>query len=264
MSGSHLESGCHALDDGRVRLHGPAAALCRWFDERFLRMALQSGATECRFPATIARDTLARAGFLEAFPGGATALAARPDRGDYMLCPAVCYHAYAWLAGARLEAPATLTAVHTCFREADRANAGRSRFWEFTMREVVFIGSAEWVTARRDEWAQRIGSFVEGLELRGAIEPATDPFFGDSGRGKRLLQQVKGLKLELRVDCDAAPLAVASFNRHETFFSSRFGFELAGGGEAHSACVAFGLERWAMAYLDQRGGAAAADLVAGR
>jgi seryl-tRNA synthetase len=262
VSSTHLGSGFATLDDGRVRLHGTAAALCRWFDDQFLRMALDSGATECRFPATIPRQTLARAGFLAAFPGGATALAHDGGGTDYLLCPAVCYHAYDWLAGSSLDAPATVTAVHTCFREADRATAARSRLWEFTMREVIFVGTAEWVTARRDEWARRIGTFAEGLQLRGAIEPATDPFFGEAARGMRLLQQVKGLKLELRMDCDDAQIAVASFNRHETFFSSRFAFELAGGVEAHSACVAFGLERWALAFLDQRGAAAAAALVA--
>jgi seryl-tRNA synthetase len=262
VSGAHLGPGFAALEDGRARLHGTAAALCRWFDDQFLRMALESGAIECRFPSTIPRQTLARAGFLEAFPGGATALAPHTAAGDYLLSPAVCYHAYGWLGGSRLDAPATLTAVQMCFREADRAASARSRLWEFSMREVVFVGSADWVTARRDEWAQRIKAFAVGLQLRGAIEPATDPFFGSAGRGKRLLQQVKGLKLELRMECDETRVAVASFNRHETFFSNRFAFTLAGGGEAHSACVAFGLERWALAFLDQRGAAAAAALVA--
>ena len=261
MSGAHLGPGFAALEDGRARLHGIAAALCRWFDGRFLQMALESGATECRFPSTIPRETLARAGFLDAFPRGATALAPNAGVADYLLCPAVCYHAYAWLGGSRLEAPTTLTAVQTCFREADRAAAAHARLWEFTMREVIFVGSADWVTARRDEWAQRIEAFAAGLQLRGAVEPATDPFFGDAGRGRRLLQQVKGLKLELRMDCGDARVAAASFNRHETFFSSRFAIALAGGGEAHSACVAFGLERWALALLDQRGAASAAALV---
>lgn len=258
MSRDHLGAGVTALEDGRVRLHGTAAALCRWFDNQFLRMALESGATECRFPATIPRDTLARAGFLDAFPGGATALVQHASSGDYLLCPAVCYHAYAWLGGIRLDAPVTLTAVHTCFREADRAGATCARLWEFTMREVIFAGSADWVTARCDEWTQRIESFAAGLQLRGAIEPASDPFFGGAGRGRRLLQQIKGLKRELRVDWDDARIAVASFNRHEAFFSSRFAFTIAGGGQAHSACVAFGIERWALAFLDQRGAAAAA------
>jgi hypothetical protein len=64
-----------------------------------------------------------------------------------------------------------------------------------------------------------------------------------------LLQQIKGLKIELRAQMDAkeTPLAISSFNLHETFFSRRLDFHLADGMEAHSGCVAFGLERWALA-----------------
>ena len=261
MKTAHLESGFTTLEDSRARLQGPAAALCRWFDGEFLRMAFAAGATECRFPATILRETLAQAGYLDAFPRGATSLARGEGAGDYLLCPAVCYHAYSWLAGSRLAAPTTLTAVQTCFREADRGTKDRSRLWEFTMREVIFAGPAEWVTARRDEWAQRVRTFATRLGLSGSLEPATDSFFGDAARGRRLLQQLKELKVELRLDADDGPIAVASANLHETFFSSRFSFALAGGGEAHTACVAFGLERWALAFLHQRGAAAAAALI---
>lgn len=261
MTGAHFAADDAMLEDGRLRLYGPGAALCRWLDDRFLRMALDSGATECRFPATIARETLARAGYLDAFPDGATIVSGERSGGDYLLCPAACYHAYAWLAGTRLERPMTLTTVQTCFREADRASASRSRLWEFTMREVIFVGPAEWVRARCDEWTPRIAAFAAGLDLGGTVEPATDPFFGAPGRGRRLLQQVKELKRELRVDCEGAAVAIASVNRHETFFSSRFAFDLAGGGEAHSGCVAFGIERWALALLERRGPDGAAALV---
>lgn len=252
--------GFDALEDGRARLHGRAAELCRWFDGKFLRMALDAGAIECRFPSTIARDTLARAGYFEAFPDNATALGPRDGAGDYLLCPAVCYHAYAWLENRQLDAPVRLTAVQTCFREADRLAGAPSRLWEFTMREMIFVGEADWVVSQTGEWAERIAVFAASVGLRATLEPATDPFFGDAGRGRRLFQQVKGLKVELRAAYGGDTVAVASFNRHETFFSSRFGLELPGGGTAHSACVACGLERWALAFLDQRGPDAAAAL----
>ena len=261
MTVHHAESVFATAEDGRARLQGTAAALCRWFDGEFLRMALEAGATEYRFPVTISRETLARAGYFDAFPRGATPLARGVGAGDYFLCPAVCYHAYALLSGRRLEAPAMMTAVQNCFREADRAAPARSRLWEFTMREVIFAGPAEWVTARRDEWARRMQTFATRLGLSGSLEPATDPFFGEASRGKRLLQQLKELKLELQLDTADGPIAVASANLHERFFSSRFDFALAGAGEAETACAAFGLERWALAFLDQRGSTAAAALL---
>jgi hypothetical protein len=96
----------------------------------------------------------------------------------------------------------------------------------------------------------RILAFAQSLHLVVQLNAATDSFFaGGEARGRKLLQQIKGLKFELRAQMDAKGtlLALSSFNLHETFFSRRFEFHLAGGMDAYSGCVAFGLERWALA-----------------
>jgi hypothetical protein len=96
----------------------------------------------------------------------------------------------------------------------------------------------------------RILALAQSLGMNVALEAATDPFFGGGeARGRKLLQQVKQLKYELRaqLDVQGTQLAISSFNLHETFFSRRFGFRLHDGGDAYSGCVAFGLERWALA-----------------
>lgn len=254
-------SGFATLGDGRAILRGPAADLVKWFDDRFQAMARTDGAVACRFPATIAEATLARAGYFEAFPQGATALG---DRGrPYWMPPAVCYHVYEMLAGKRFEAPMRLTAAQTCFREADRRALTADRLWEFSMREVVFVGPDEWVAAERGLWASRIEAFARDLRLTGAIAAAADPFFGTIGRGRSLIQQVKGLKQELQLDAGSSTTAVASFNLHETFFGRRFDLTLPDGTPAHTGCVAFGLERWALAFLEQRGVDAVAAAIAG-
>lgn len=251
-----------ATRDGRPRLHGTGAALWRWFDREFLRLAVAAGASEVRFPATLPIGTLERAGYFESFPAGATLLPRDEGGQGYALCPAVCYHAYERLQESRIDKPINLTAVQTCFREADRAKASSSRFWEFTMREVILIGPPDWVAGECDAWAQRASALASRLQLRAALEPATDPFFGRLARGQEILQKLKGLKTELRATLGPDAVAVASFNRHETFFASRFGISLSDGAPAHSACAAFGLERWALALLAQRGEDAAAALVA--
>ena len=262
MTASHWPVGGIAVEDGRMQLCGPAAALCRWLDRELLSMALADGATECRFPATLARDTLSRAGYFDAFPGGANAVISRGDASRYVLPPAVCYHAYELLQEAALDGAVTLTAAQSCFREADREGSSVARLWEFTMREIVFAGPPAWVAGRREAWQDRAVALARRAGLDGALEPATDLFFGAAARGQRLLQQVKSLKTELRMTIGDERVAVASFNLHETHFSSRFGFRLADGGAAHSACAAFGIERWAVAFLRQHGADAAAALAA--
>jgi seryl-tRNA synthetase len=173
----------------------------------------------------------------------------------------VCYHAYEQFAGQRFNRPLIVTAESPCFREADRRAGGAGRLWEFTMREIVFVGAPGWVESCRDEWMRRVHAFATSLGLDGSLEPATDPFFGVTGRGRRLLQQVKGLKYELQLAAGQESLPVASFNLHETFFAQRFAMTLEDGVDAHSACVAFGLERWVLVFLEQQGTAAAEGLV---
>ena len=261
MPGAHLTYGVVERPDGRLLLHGPAARLCRWFDDQYVGLALAAGAEVWHVGPLIGRGTLDRAGYFDPFPDGATRVADAPDHPSYCLSPAVCYHVYERLTGTVIAEPLTVTAGCVCHRKADRTASGTGRLWEFTMREIVFIGTSAWVVDQRDQWMPRIGKFAASVNLRGSIEPATDPFFGDVGRGKRLLQQLKGLKHELRLPYDGSSLAVASFNLHETFFGERFAMTLASGATAHSACVAFGLERWTLAFLEQHGDAAADALI---
>ena len=75
-------------------------------------------------------------------------------------------------------------------------------------------------------------------------EVASDPFFLPTARGKAFVQRLQETKQEFVVR-NPEPLAIASINRHGTFFGERFHIGLAAGGAAHTACIAFGLDRWA-------------------
>ena len=48
-------------------------------------------------------------------------------------------------------------------------------------------------------------------------------------------------------------VAASSFNLHDTFFGEAFDIRLACGAPATTACVAFGLERWLLAFLVRHG-----------
>ena len=199
------------------------------------QIAALTDAVELEFPSVIPRATLERAGHFEAFPDGAISA----GEGRYFM-PAVCYHCYARWAGERLAKPRIVTCAGRCCRnECDPP----TRLREFTMREIVFAGESDWVADQRHEWMRRIEAFAKSLGLSARLELATDPFFGGEARGKRLLQQLKELKYELRV----GSMAITSFNLHETHFTERFDIAMTDG-VAHTGCVAFGLERWRLAY----------------
>jgi hypothetical protein len=211
------------------------------------RLAVAAGAVPMPVPDTIPREVLQRAEHFDAFPG--LAIRAGED-GTSFVPPAACYHVYHSLEGALLDAPKLVTLAATCGRNEPRAADDPGRLRQFRMREVVFIGPPDWVARTRDDLMTKIMAFAVEHGLSGAIEPATDTFFGDPGRGRRLIQQLKNLKLELKMDAGpAGVLAVASFNLHESFFTSRFHIRMADGLPAASGCAAFGIERWSLAYL---------------
>jgi hypothetical protein len=145
------------------------------------------------------------------------------------------------------------TAVGRCRRS--EKSCDDARLPEFNMREVVFVGPALWVEEQRRAWSARILEFAASMRLEGRLQVATDPFFiSEQIRGKKLLQQLKELKLELQAGIgNGRRTAVASFNLHETFFGRRFRISVADGTPASSACAAFGLERWSLAAIRQLG-----------
>jgi seryl-tRNA synthetase len=277
--GELLEAG-----PGLVGLRGDVL----WLYDRLaelVRRAAESAADDARVggacerwrpPAAVALSTLARARYFESFPQWLTLaahlredtaslerVARAPDPASEAcdacapagaaLPPAVCYHVYATLAGRTLSAPVCVSAEGICWRhEGDRLRP-LARGWAFTMREAVCVGDADGVAAFRERGIERARALAAALSLDERLEEATDPFFRPTARGRELLQRLKGLKQELRLPIGDDTVAAASFNLHERFFGDAFDIRLADGSPAASACVAYGIERWLLAFLVAHG-----------
>ena len=266
---------------GQVALSGLALDVFDATDRTVRRWADALGAAEHRYPSIIERGVLERAGQVESFPQHLTVIGhserrrgiaivpeERPldrDDGDsspslgmtpFALAPAVCYHAYPEFEGRTIGPdPVFLTACGRCYRYEGGNHVPLERLWEFTMREIIVLGTREQVEAVRQSLVRQVADFVTALELEGTIGTASDPFFTTGDEGRRLMQQAGALKHELQLAVDAAghSVAAASFNHHHDFFGTRFAIRLADGSSAHSGCVAFGLERWVLGVLAQLG-----------
>jgi seryl-tRNA synthetase len=97
-------------------------------------------------------------------------------------------------------------------------------------------------------------SFAEfGIAYR--VESATDPFFVGEFRKQTAFQSAFQLKFEIRASLPFknSTLAVGSYNYHQDFFGRNLNITLPDGSAAHTACVGFGLERMAYAFLAQFG-----------
>ena len=258
---------------GLVGLAGEALALYRQLERRIEALAARETTVEWRVPQAITFETLARAEYFASFPQWLTAashlsddpatlerVATAPDPAaearraveppTAALAPALCYHAYAALAGRTLEQPVVLTTQGTCWRHEGERLTPLERGWAFTMREIVCFGTTEEVEEFRQRGMARTTRLARSLGLEPSVELATDPFFAPTARGKELLQRVKSLKHEMLLAVGPQRrIAAASFNHHETFFGRAFDVRLRDGSPASTGCLAFGLERWLLAYL---------------
>ncbi len=260
---------------GLIGLRGRPLAVLRRIEGRIASLCAGETDDEWSAPAALPMTTLERAGYFASFPHWLTvashltddptalervassshpalAAAAVTVPAVVALPPAVCYHVYAGLAGSTIRSQRVVTAQGCCWRHEGGHLATLERSWSFTMREIVCIGTQAECIAFRDRGARITRWLATGLGLSSSIEPAEDPFFAPTARGRALLQRVKGLKHELRLPIgDGDTTAAASFNLHEQFFGDAFDIRLTNGEPAYTACVAFGLERWLLAALLQ-------------
>lgn len=178
------------------------------------------------------------------------------DLPEACLSPAVCYHVYHRHAGAPIDgAGRTYDVQGRCFRFESTNISDLRRLWEFTMRELVFVGQRDWVLAQRQAAIDAFIPVLDALELPAEIRTASDPFFvSPDATAKTYFQLSSETKYEISVGLgDGERLAVGSFNYHTDFFGRAFETDVDGHGPAHSVCVAFGMERLIHAILAHHG-----------
>jgi seryl-tRNA synthetase len=269
-------AGASYRDRGQTVLNGELLELDRRLDDVFTGWARCWDAVEYRFPACIEARQLERLDYFRSFPHLATfpvTLAkdqdnlrefaaggscnadghvnlSEPAPTGHVLTPAACYHVYIELEGETLDAPRYVTTRATCFRNEDEYTP-LERQWNFSMREIVCLGSAAEVEDFLIRSTCVINHFTAGIGLPVKWADATDPFFSPASNPKYLFQKLEPMKREL-VFGDG--LAIASTNFHRDYFGESF--DITRDGEnACSGCVAFGMERWLSAMLDSYGAA---------
>jgi seryl-tRNA synthetase len=263
---------------------GPLLArLIEIFETYFSQLAAEFDAPAHRFPTLISAEMLGRVNYFRAFPHSLTfathlredlhvindfadhasyemdGLNAPPEsfsKIQALLSPAVCYHLYFSLAdkplpGGQLAA----TAVGHCFRYESSNLNSLERMWDFSMREIIFVGPADFVLQNRDRARQQVARFLEGIGLAYTVDSANDPFFVGEFRKQAAFQNAFQLKYEIRARLPFKDdtLAVGSYNYHQDFFGRHLNISLPDGKPAHTGCVAFGLERLAYAFVSQFG-----------
>jgi len=266
-----------------IAVLGPLlASLMDFFERAFLDLAQGFGARPYRFPTLISAELLDRVEYFRSFPHSITFAAHLRTDLDVIegfseaahiehkalhvdpaafapvtavLSPAVCFHYYGALSGARLSQGVCATAVGNCFRFESSNLASLERLWNFTMREIIFVGAKDFVLENREEARKRVAPLLEAWGLAYRVEGASDPFFVGEFKRQTAFQSAFQLKYEIRalVPHRQGTLAVGSYNYHQDFFGRHLDIRLQDGSPASTGCVAFGLERLAYAFLAQYG-----------
>jgi seryl-tRNA synthetase len=177
------------------------------------------------------------------------------EAADLVLAPAACYPVYP-IAAARGPVPArglTFDVAADCFRREPSTDI--DRFQSFRMREYVRIGTATQIQAFRQDWIARATGLADLLGLSYTVDLASDPFFGRGGQIVAMSQIEQALKFELLVPIHATdkPTACMSFNYHQDHFGLTWDLKTEDGSPAHTGCVAFGMDRLAVAMFATHG-----------
>jgi len=258
-------------------------ALIEFFERQFLKLAESYNAKSYRFPTLISAEYLQRIHYFNAFPHSLSfvthlredldvidnfASNARYEAGGLntppeafskihsLLSPAVCNHLYFALADKPLPgSELAATAVGSCFRYEAINLDSLERLWDFSMREIIFVGPKDFVLKNRESARARMEGFFKEIGLVYMVESANDPFFIGEFRKQAAFQSAFQLKFEIRaaLPFKDSTLAVGSYNYHQDFFGRNLNISLPDDSPAHTGCVAFGLERIAYAFLAQFG-----------
>lgn len=276
----------HDYGKGQVAYSGPVLKLAQLINEKAGELYKKVyRATDGHFPAMIDADTLHKCGYFDSHPNAVTfvgnvvedfdaieefrranscsegALLPQPEHihiDGMCLNPAACFPCYPTLKGKTYLTGECFTWLGRVFRYESRNINGLDRLYEFNVRELVFVGTEDYVRECRAKALPIVEELATFFDIDCQVQTATDPFFATVSAAKKFWQAAQEVKNEIKIpalgnDGSTKMLACGSINLHGNFFGKRFEFYCANGEPAQTGCVGLGIERWVLAAFTQHG-----------
>jgi seryl-tRNA synthetase len=276
----------HDYGKGQVAYSGPVLKLAQLINAKAGELYKKAfNATDGHFPAMIDADTLHKCGYFDSHPNAVTfvgnvvedfdaieefrranscsegALLPQPEHihiDGMCLNPAACFPCYPTLKGKTYLTGECFTWMGRVFRYESRNINGLDRLYEFNVRELVFVGTEEYVRECRAKALPIVEEMATFFDIDCQVQTATDPFFATVSAAKKFWQAAQEVKNEIKIpalgnDGSTKMLACGSINLHGNFFGKRFEFYCANGEPAQTGCVGLGIERWVLAAFTQHG-----------
>jgi seryl-tRNA synthetase len=267
------------IDTGVDGLYGKSAvyeSVVQALDRLITARMVDRPAEVLSFPPVMARWVFDKTDYLKSFPDlmGSVHTFRGTDRqhrelislaesgGDWpsalvpaevVLCSATCHVIYPLCTGTLPDGGRRFEVNGYCFR--CEPSIDPSRMQAFRMHEYVYVGDPDDAQKHRDGGLERGLELLAQLGLDVEAIPANDPFFGRLGTMLAANQLDEALKMEIvtPVCSTERPTAIMSANCHRDHFGVPFDIADASGSTAHSACVAFGVDRVTLALLKAHG-----------
>lgn len=252
---------------GYTCFYTEGSRLITFLDDKFRSFIDDSDYDEFHIPALIDGDVLEKCGYFASFPHHLTVAAfirsecyedvinERIVKNEYLetsnkyFTPAACLHIYPMLDGNEQMHNKIITTKARVYRFEEEKFKDLTRLWDFTVREIVFVGDREYVENMLRVIRGKALVFAESISRDARLASASDCFYPSKKNIiQSRIQKVNSLKLELTIPIRDEKVAIASFNFHGTHFSRPFNFD--NKGQIVTGCVGFGLERWFAACLE--------------
>lgn len=260
---------------GQIGFGEKGKFLLEYFDLMFEKIASQLGAIEKMYPALLPIRGYAKTGYLKKTPQYAMFCSGINDsiesleqtassvnennvkkivkEPEYALSPSACFHTYIEYENKTLNNNSIVTFRQNVFRNEGRLNYNEiGRLCDYHVREIVMIGSNEFVVEMRDKIMGKSVDIMKKLELKGDITLASDSFVVPKMQMYRKIQRIDKSKYEMHLNVnESKSISTASFNLHGKAFTDPFNIRVEGVEDTVTACVGFGLQRWVIAFLSQ-------------
>ncbi|MCK5180384.1 MAG: hypothetical protein KAR32_12720, partial [Candidatus Omnitrophica bacterium] len=286
---SLLKSGdIFKLEDGVYGLGGIALELFDYFNNSIKRAGLRLGATEYQYPSLISIKSIQKMNYLRRAPEILNFVShlnfvsrlkndvdivetfIKKNKNaknkifikenidtDFVISPATCLHEYQRLQDSNLNLPdgkVIVGGASKCSRFEPESTNALDKLRDFTMREIVCIGSSKEVLSFVDKAFVCAKSLLKMWGLNSFITTGDDPFVIKKSRVQSDFLDFFELKYELKavIPFNKKEISIASLNYYKDFFGKSFNIRN-NGKFAHTSCLAYGLERCVYAFLSQYG-----------
>lgn len=248
-----------------------------YFDGMFKKMALKRNAIQKRYPVLLNVNSYLQTGYVKKSPQYAMfcssvnddladveSLSDRIKEGsgknnlkepDYALSPSACFHTYIEYQDCTLDENTLVTFNQNVFRNEGRLNyKEKGRLMDYNVREIVMIGSNEYVIKIRDEILADSKEFMISLGIDGNIALATDSFILPKMQIYKKMQKIDKSKYEMHLSVsEDKEISTASYNYHGHAFTDPFNINVANLEDTVTGCIGFGIQRWIVAFISQFG-----------